>query len=211
MTGAQPAGPGPFDVERKGIADMDDFRGGAIDGFECVSEDERRGLPGAGVGGRNDGLEKRGEVESAEDGMEPPVEVGDHRELEPRVARSMEELEGFGVDFPCLGPGVVVEKFLKGGIADGLVECGFNQRPPPPAFGLVAVVRGLKIGLVHGAEAGAEAALEVFGGVMDAVTSQKAGINGTDGLGEIDEGAGGIEEQGADHVTRMSGLGRDAS
>lgn len=183
VVGTDTAGGGGLDVEHGGVAGVEGFGRGNAESVESVAEDGRRWFPGPGVGGRDDEVEEGSEAEAFEDGVQAEVEVGNDGESEAGVAGRVEDVRDLREDGPGVGAGVVVEEGGEGGIGDRVAEGGFDEIPPPGAFGSVAIGMGGEIGLAEGAEGPAEAGFEFGGGEVDAVLAEDPGVSFADGLG----------------------------
>lgn len=207
VVGTDTAGGGGLDVEHGGVAGVEGFGRGNAESVESMVEDGRRWFPGPGVGGGDDEVEKRRESEAFEDGVQAEVEVGNDGESEAGVAGRVEDVRDLRENDPGLGAGVVVEEGGEGGVGDRVAEGGFDEISPPGAFGRVAVGVAGKVRLAEGGEGAAETGFELGGGEVDAVLAEDPGVGFADGLGEVDERAGGVEEKGADHGGRMATKG----
>lgn len=209
---------GAGEVGFGGVADVEDFRWLEIQAPQSLVENPGGGLAAGGLAGAEDELETGRQAQLIEDLVQAVVEVRDDGQAQTPAGGLVEEGGEFGKESPGVAAGVVVEKIGEaavegavirlGGIDAGLAGGGFDDRPPPRAFGVVAVGEAVEIGAGVALKGAVESRLEGLAGGFEAMQGEDAAVGFADRFGRFDQCAGGIEEQGPEfHGHRIARAG----
>ena len=203
--GLDPRGTRPFPVGRRGIPDMEDLPRRQAEPPESLPENRRGRLAGTGIGGGENELERQ--IQPFKDAVEAAVEIRHHGHPETFPAGPREHLRDLGKDPPGRRLGIVgeerfeavVEQIFRKRLPGGTAEGETDDPPPPCPLGRIALRVILPGGIAAGGKGLAESLADRRGLQPQPRRRRMAGVNPGHRLGGLDQGAGGIEQKGADH------------
>ena len=184
------------------VADMQGGVGGDACFSQSVSENAGVGLRGANLTGEGDGLETFAHSETLQYWVQAEVEV--RKDVQGRQGgKAFERLghvreEGPGFGSRKVSVEIVEERFdhrLWQGMANGRLECGFDDGLPPGAVVIGGRRRdGEEVGRVL-LPRGSEAGFQNLGLQHEAVCFSPTRIGDADRFSQLEEGTCGVEKQ----------------
>ena len=128
----------------------------AIQTFEGTAEENGIRFSGLDLGGGEDMLEKKTDIQTVQNRLEPIVEIGEHCQRSKSAGR-FKKSHRLGIELPGGGRGVMLEERIKEGLEHAvlalhfLMNSGFDedvpdQFAPPGPFSSVARAVALVVG-----------------------------------------------------------------
>ncbi len=192
-----------------GISGVEGLDGRNAGEAERFTEDGRVGLSGTSGGGSDDGIE--GEPVAFENAVEAEIEIRDDGREKSGIADKLEDFPDFGKNGPCRRIGIVGEEGFEAGakaitarrFAAGAGQGEMDHPPPPFTLGGVTVGVSSPFRIAHAGEDFVKCTADRGGFEREPGGRGDASVDVGDGFGRLDQGAGGVEEEGADHAGRV--------